>query len=110
MRHYLRIGGISLRTSGTNRPAWFCAIETLTSAADLLAIKTVLIVFLFTFPPALCVVQPDSARDLDFPSRIRFTCQEKFHQCIPLGLKIGTRLSAIEKIAFAQSCIAATNS
>jgi hypothetical protein len=96
--------------AGTTRPEWFCAIETQPAAADLFAMKTLLIVFLFTFAPGLCVAQPDSARGLDFPSRMRFTCLEKVRQCIPLGLKIGTRLSAIEKIAFAQSCVAATNS
>jgi hypothetical protein len=79
MRHYLRIGVSPYGRAGTTRPASFCAIETQPSAADLLAIKAVLIVFLFTFAPALCVAQPDSARDLDFPSRIRFTCQVKVH-------------------------------
>jgi hypothetical protein len=79
MRHYLRIGGISLRTSGYYSTSMVLCHETQPSAADLLAIKAVLIVFLFTFAPALCVAQPDSARDLDFPSRIRFTCQVKVH-------------------------------
>jgi hypothetical protein len=81
---YLRIGGISLLTEGTTRPEWFCAIETLPSAADLFPMKAVLIVFLLTFAPALCVAQADSARDLDFPFRMGFTCQEKVRQCITL--------------------------
>ena len=57
---------LSLVKMATTRPAWFCAIETERSAADLFAMNTVLMVFLFTVAPALCVAQPDSARDLDF--------------------------------------------
>jgi|SRR5580704_5888331 hypothetical protein len=94
MRHYLRIGVSPYGRAGTTRPEWFCGVETQPSAADLFAMKTVLIVLVFTFAPALCVAQPDSARYLDYRSRMHW-------RTFSLGrLKIGTRLSAIEKIAF----------
>jgi hypothetical protein len=57
---------------GTTRPEWFCAIDTQPSAADLFAMKTVLLALVFTFAPALCVAQADSAIYLDFRSRMHW--------------------------------------
>jgi hypothetical protein len=50
------------------------------SALDLFAMKTVLIVLLFTLHPALCVVQPDPAKGLDSRLPHAFLVRQKDRQ------------------------------